>query len=97
MNAFLFSLGLLVVVATWANVLATMVLPRRPAGFNRASLSVNRAVRLAFLALARFASSFGADGCPPGSGCAGRPPQPTSRLGGRFHRRVRTDAAVDHP
>jgi hypothetical protein len=58
MNAFLFSLGLLVVVATWANVLATMVLPRRPAGFNRASLWVNRAVRLAFLALARFASSF---------------------------------------
>ena len=58
MNTFLFSLGLLVVVATGANVLATMVLPRRPAGFNRASLWVNRGVRLAFLALARFASSF---------------------------------------
>ncbi len=58
MNAFLFALGLVVVVATWANVLATMVLPRRPAGFNRVSLWVNRAVRLAFLALARLASSF---------------------------------------
>ena len=57
-SGFLFGLGLLVVVATWANVLATMVLPRRPAGFNRASLWVNRAVRLVFLGLARFASSF---------------------------------------
>jgi hypothetical protein len=57
-NVFLFSLGLIVVVATWANVLATMVLPRRPAGFNRVSLWVNSVVREAFLGLARFARSF---------------------------------------
>jgi len=58
MNAFLFFLGLLIVVATWANVLATMVLPRRPGGFNRVSLWVNRCVREIFLGLARFAKSF---------------------------------------
>ena len=83
MNAFLFSLGLLLVVATWANVLATMVLPRRPAGFNRASLWVNRAVRR---------SSWGGpagevlrgEGRHPGAGSAGRSPQPAPRLGGGF-------------
>ena len=58
MKVFLFALGLLVVVGTWANVLATMVLPRRPAGFNRASLWVNRGVRFGFVGLARFARSF---------------------------------------
>ena len=58
MKVFLFALGLLVVVGTWANVLATMVLPRRPAGFNRASLWVNRGVRFGFIGLARFARSF---------------------------------------
>lgn len=57
MNAFLFVLGLLVVLATGANVLATMVLPRRPAGL-RVSLRVNRSVRLVFVGLARLARSY---------------------------------------
>ena len=57
MNAFLFVLGLLVVLATGANVLTTMVLPRRPAGL-RVSLRVNRSVRLVFVGLARLARSY---------------------------------------
>lgn len=57
MNAFLFVLGLFVVLATGANVLATMVLPRRPAGL-RVSLRVNRSVRLVFVGLARLARSY---------------------------------------
>ena len=58
MNAFLFVLGLLLVVATGANVLSTMVLPRRPAGFERVSLYVNRSVRLVFVGLAKLARSY---------------------------------------
>ncbi|HXW33286.1 MAG TPA: hypothetical protein VEJ87_01825 [Acidimicrobiales bacterium] len=58
MNWFLFALGLVVVVATGASVLFTLVLPRRPAGFERVSLSVNRAVRLAFVGVARLARSY---------------------------------------
>jgi hypothetical protein len=58
MNDFLFVVGLLVVLATGASVLFTMVLPRRPAGIARASLWVNRAVRLVFVALTRLARSY---------------------------------------
>ena len=57
MNAFVFVLGLLVVLATGANVLSTLVLPRRPAGL-RVSLRVNRSVRLVFVGLARLARSY---------------------------------------
>jgi hypothetical protein len=58
MNAFLFALGLAVVLATGLSVLFTMVLPRRPAGIARASLWINRSVRLVFLGLTRFARSY---------------------------------------
>ncbi|MGH9102699.1 MAG: hypothetical protein ACRDYD_06920, partial [Acidimicrobiales bacterium] len=54
----LFALGVLLVVATGGSVLFTMVLPRRPAGFERVSLWVNRAVRLVFVGLTRLARSY---------------------------------------
>ncbi|MBO0893540.1 MAG: hypothetical protein J2O39_04110, partial [Acidimicrobiales bacterium] len=57
MNAFLFALGLLVVLATGASVVFTMVLPRRPAGFER-TLWVNRLVRLVFVGFARLVRSY---------------------------------------
>jgi hypothetical protein len=57
-NAFFFALGLLVVLATGASVLFTMVLPRRPAGFERVSLGVNRAVRLVFVGFSKLARSY---------------------------------------
>jgi hypothetical protein len=55
---FLFIVGLLLVIATGASVLFTMVLPRRPAGFERLSLGVNRAVRLVFVGVSRLARSY---------------------------------------
>src|SRR3954447_23769445 len=58
MNTFLFLLGLLVVLATGANVLSTMVLPRRPVGLARVSLSLYRSTRLVFVGLARLARSY---------------------------------------
>ena len=58
MNAFLFALGLVVVIATGFSVLFTMVLPRRPAGIGRVSLWINRGVRLVFVGLTRFARSY---------------------------------------
>lgn len=57
MNAFLFALGLLVVLATGASVVFTMVLPRRPTGFER-TLWVNRLVRLVFVGFARLVRSY---------------------------------------
>lgn len=58
LSAFLFAVGLVVVVATGTSVLFTMVLPRRPAGIARATLWVNRTVWLAFVGLARLARSY---------------------------------------
>ncbi len=58
MDAFLFALGLVLVVATGASVLFTMVLPRRPAGLGQTSVWVNRSVRLVFVGLARLARSY---------------------------------------
>src|SRR6185437_5365213 len=58
MNWILFVVGVVVVVATGASVLFTMVLPRRPAGFERISLGVNRAVRLVFIGLSKRAHSY---------------------------------------
>jgi hypothetical protein len=58
MNGVLFAVGLLVVLATGASVLFTLVLPRRPVGFERLSLWVNRSVRFVFLGLARLARSY---------------------------------------
>src|SRR3954453_7897510 len=58
MNTFLFLLGLLLVLAAGANVLSTMVLPRRPVGLARVSLSLYRSIRLVFVGLARLARSY---------------------------------------
>lgn len=58
MNWIPFVVGVMVVMATGASVLFTMVLPRRPAGFERISLGVNRAVRLVFIGLSKRAHSY---------------------------------------
>jgi hypothetical protein len=53
-----FGLGLVIVLITAANVIFTLVLPRRPAGIERLSLIVNRAVRFVFLVVSRAARSY---------------------------------------
>lgn len=58
MDQFLFVLGVMVALLTGASVLFTMVLPRRPRGFERLSLVVNRTVRVTFLALTRFVTDY---------------------------------------
>ncbi len=50
--------GLVIVVITAANVVFTLVLPRRPAGIERLSLVVNRAVRLVFLVVSHVARTY---------------------------------------
>jgi hypothetical protein len=57
-NQFLFVLGLVIVWITLAEVLFTMVLPRRPAGVERLSLFINRSVRLVFVGLSRLARTY---------------------------------------
>jgi len=52
-SGLVFALGAVIVVITAANVVFTLVLPRRPAGIERLSLVVNRLVRIAFLAVSR--------------------------------------------
>lgn len=58
MDTFLFALGLVLVLATGMSVLFTMVLPRRPSGFEQLSLAVNRTVRLVFVLTARALRSY---------------------------------------
>jgi hypothetical protein len=58
MSAFLFAVGVLLVALTATSVLFTMVLPRRPAGLERASLLVNRVVRVVFVGLSRLARTY---------------------------------------
>ncbi len=58
MNQLLFVLGLVIVCVTLAEVLLTMVLPRRPAGVERLTVFVNRSVRLVFVGLSRLASTY---------------------------------------
>ena len=58
MNQALFALGVIVVVLTVANVVFTMVLPRRPTGIQRTTLIVNRTTRLVFVAISRLAKSY---------------------------------------
>jgi hypothetical protein len=53
-----FAVGLLVVVLTVANVVFTMVLPRRPFGIDRLTLVINRGVLRTFRWLARFGASY---------------------------------------
>jgi hypothetical protein len=58
MSGLVFALGLVIVLVTAANVVFTLVLPRRPAGIERLSLVVNRTVRYIFLVLSRAARSY---------------------------------------
>jgi hypothetical protein len=53
-----FAAGIVVVVLTAANVVFTMVLPRRPFGVDRLSLVINRTVLRAFRWLSRFAATY---------------------------------------
>jgi hypothetical protein len=57
-NQFYFAVGLLIVCLTAAQVLLTMVLPRRPAGVERQTIFVNRSVRLVFVGLSRLAKTY---------------------------------------
>jgi len=54
----LFVIGLVVVCVTLAEVLFTMVLPRRPAGVERLTVFVNRSVRLVFVGFSRLARTY---------------------------------------
>jgi hypothetical protein len=54
----LFAVGIVVVLATAASVLFTIVLPREPRGFERLSSYVNRAVQVAFVTVSRLARSY---------------------------------------
>jgi hypothetical protein len=58
MSALWLALGIIVVVLTAANVLFTMVLPRRPRGIERTTLVINRVVRLAFIGISRLARTY---------------------------------------
>ena len=58
MSAIVFAVGLILVLITAANVLFTLVLPRRPWGIERLSLVVNRTVRFIFLVVSRAARSY---------------------------------------
>lgn len=58
MNAPLFALGVVVVAFTSANVLFTMVLPRRPFGIDRLSLWINRAVLVTLSHASRLFTSY---------------------------------------
>jgi hypothetical protein len=57
-NQLLFVIGLVVVCITLAEVLFTMVLPRRPAGVERLTVFVNRSVRLVFVGFSRLAGTY---------------------------------------
>jgi hypothetical protein len=57
-NQFYFAIGLVIVCVTAAQVLLTMVLPRRPAGVERLTVLVNRSIRLVFVGLSRLAKSY---------------------------------------
>jgi hypothetical protein len=57
-SGLVYAVGLAIVLITGANVIFTLVLPRRPAGIERLSLQVNRSVRMAFLALSRTARTY---------------------------------------
>ncbi len=50
--------GLVVVVATVADVVFTMILPRRPSGIERLSLQVNRCVRMCFVLASHLAKTY---------------------------------------
>ncbi len=58
MNVVATIVGLVVVVGTVADVVLTMILPRRPSGIERLSLQVNRSVRLCFVLASHLAKTY---------------------------------------
>jgi hypothetical protein len=58
MNVVATIVGLVVVAMTVADVVLTMVLPRRPSGIERLSLQVNRCVRVGFVLASRLAKTY---------------------------------------
>jgi hypothetical protein len=58
MNVVATIVGLVVVVMTVADVVLTMILPRRPSGIERLSLQVNRCVRLCFVFASHLAKTY---------------------------------------
>jgi hypothetical protein len=58
MNVVATIVGLVVVVMTVADVVLTMVLPRRPSGIERLSLLVNRSVRVCFVVASHLAKTY---------------------------------------
>ncbi len=58
MNVFEIAVGLAIVVATFASVTSTFVMPRSKPGRLRVAILVNRAVRLLGVGLSRFAPSY---------------------------------------
>ncbi len=58
MSAVATIVGLLVVILTVTDVVLTMVLPRRPSGFERLSLQVNRSVRTCFVVVSHLAKTY---------------------------------------
>jgi hypothetical protein len=58
LNTVFFILGLLVFIVVLTGVLFGLVLPRQPTGVERATLVVNRGVRLFFLMLARVGKTY---------------------------------------
>jgi hypothetical protein len=58
MSYLLLVIGVVIVILTVANVLFTMVLPRRPTGIQRTTLAVNRMVHGAFAAISRLARTY---------------------------------------
>ncbi|HEY5104569.1 MAG TPA: hypothetical protein VII65_05935, partial [Acidimicrobiales bacterium] len=58
MSVFLFVFGLIFSLIVGANVLFTLVLPRRPRGFERISLKINSMVRLTFIGLSQMARRY---------------------------------------
>ena len=58
MNVVATIVGLVVVVVTVADVIFTMVLPRRPSGIERLSLQVNRSVRMCFVLASHLAKTY---------------------------------------
>src|SRR5664280_163068 len=58
LNTIFFIIGLLIFIIMITGILFVLVLPRQPTGVERATLVVNRAVRLFFLALSRLAKTY---------------------------------------
>ncbi len=58
MNVLATIVGLVVVLTTVADVVLTMILPRRPSGVERLSLQVNRSVRVCFVFASRLAKTY---------------------------------------